>query len=163
MITNPVASGISALVANVFSALQTFSGSVSAPAVLTSNIAEVDNIVASAPPTTTNFYLNNGAVQYYTTAASANFTLNFAFSSLATLNSALSSGNSMSATLLVTNGATAYYPTAFQIDGVAVTVKWLGGSAPTAGNSNAIDAYTFAIIKTGVSTYVVLGSQAKFA
>jgi len=163
MITNPVASGISALVANVFSALQTFTGSISAPAVLTTNIAEVTYLVATAPPAVTNFYLSNGGIQYYTVATTANFTLNIALSSSATLNSSLAIGNSIALTLEILNGATAYMPTAFQIDGVAFTPKWANASAPTSGNASAIDTYTFVIQKTTASTYTVLGSQVNYA
>jgi hypothetical protein len=65
--------------------------------------------------------------------------------------------------LAVTNGGTAYYPTAYQIDGNAVTPKWSGGTAPTGGNASAIDIYTFTIIKTGSATFTVLAAQTKFA
>jgi hypothetical protein len=60
---------------------------------------------------------------------------------------------------LVTNGATAYYQTALNIDGVAQTVKYSGGTAPSAGNASSIDAYSFTIIKTAATpTYTVLGA-----
>jgi hypothetical protein len=75
----------------------------------------------------------------------------------------LSTGQSATVAFLVTNGSTAYYPTAFQVDGVAVTPKWQGGSAPAAGNASSIDSYTFTIIKTASATYTVLASQVKFA
>jgi hypothetical protein len=63
-----------------------------------------------------------------------------------------------------TNGGTAYYPTAYQIDGSAVTPRWQGGAAPTAGNVSSIDAYSITIVKTAATpTYIVLASQTKFA
>ena len=96
---------------------------------------------------------------YYTTNASANWTFNFTG-----LSSGLAVGQSTTVGFLVTNGATAYYPTAFQIDGTAVTPKWQGGTAPTSGNASSIDAYMFTIIKTAATpTYTVLASQTKFA
>ncbi len=64
---------------------------------------------------------------------------------------------------MVTNGSTAYYANAFQIDGVSVTPKWNAGVIPSSGNSNSIDLYTFTIIKTASGTYTVLGAQTKFA
>jgi hypothetical protein len=69
---------------------------------------------------------------------------------------------------LVTNGATAYKPTVFQVDGTAVsvgagTLKWSGGVAPGTGNANSIDSYTFTIIKTASATFTVLGAQTRFA
>jgi hypothetical protein len=61
----------------------------------------------------------------------------------------MSTGQSLSATFLVTNAATAYYNSAVQVDGSSVTPKWQGGSAPTSGNASSIDSYTYVIIKTG--------------
>jgi hypothetical protein len=63
-----------------------------------------------------------------------------------------------------TSGATAYYPSAIQVDGSSITPKWQGGTAPTGGNTSSVDLYTFTILKTTASpAYVVLGSQTKFA
>jgi len=63
----------------------------------------------------------------------------------------------------VTNGGTAYYPTAFQVDGSAVTPKWSGGSAPTSGNASSVDAYLFTVVKTASATFTVLAQQVQFA
>jgi hypothetical protein len=97
---------------------------------------------------------------YYTSNASANFTLNFT-----NVNANLAVGDSFSCVFLNTNGATAYYPNAFQIDSSAVTPKWSGGTAPSSGNASAIDSYSFIIIKTAATpTYTVLaGGAVKFA
>lgn len=159
--TNLVAAGTA--VTNTFTATQTFSGTSSTKAASLLNIAETTNIVASAPTSTTVFYVNSGSVQYYTSNNTTNFTLNFAFSSGTSLNTALAVGDCFSVSLMVTNGTTGYYPTAFQIDGSSVTVKWQNGVAPSLGSPNAIDSYTFAIIKTASATYTVIGSQTKFA
>jgi hypothetical protein len=75
----------------------------------------------------------------------------------------MSTGQSLSATFLVTNGSTAYYNSAVTIDGNSVTPKWQGGSAPTSGNASAVDSYTYVIVKTGSATFTVLASQTKFA
>ena len=50
------------------------------------------------------------------------------------------------------------------MDGQAITVKWSGGSAPTAGASGQ-DIYTFQILKTGTGTsdYTVFGAAANYA
>lgn len=149
--------------ANTFSATQTFNGTSATKAANFTNIAEAATITASAPTLATNFYVASGAVQYLTSNTSTNWTLNFAFSSGTALNTAMSVGDSISVTLMVTNGATAYYPTAFTVDGSSVSVKWQNGTAPAAGSANSIDAYTFAIIKTASASYTILGSQTKFA
>jgi hypothetical protein len=176
---------------------------------------ETATITASAPSATTNFDVTTQAVQFYTSNASTNFTLNFRGSATSTvtagsfvvntiytiatigttdftligaasntvgvifaatgvgagsgtattgtLNSILSTGQSVTCSLLVTNGGTAYYPSTIQIDGSSVTPKWQTGSAPTGGNANSVDVYTFAIVKTANLTYTVLASQVKFA
>lgn len=121
-------------------------------------------VSATAATGTVNFDALTQGVLYYTTNASANFTLNVRGSSGASLASLLAVGDSITVVFLVTNGATPYYPTAFQIDGNAVTPKWSGGSAPSAGNANSIDAYSLTIIKTAATpTYTVLASAGRFA
>jgi hypothetical protein len=121
-------------------------------------------VSATAATGTIAFDLDTQGVLYYTTNASANFTLNFRGSATTTLNSKLAVGDTISAVFLNTNGATPYYPTVYQIDGSAVTPKWQNGSAPAAGNASSIDAYTLTIIKTAATpTYVVIASQTRFA
>ena len=120
-------------------------------------------ISASALTGTVNFNWLDGAVVYVTANAAGNWTLNVRGDGSTTLNSSLSNGDSITLALLVTQGSTAYYQSAMQIDGNSVTPKWAGGTAPTAGNANSIDVYTFTIIKTASSTYTVLASQTKFA
>lgn len=122
------------------------------------------NISATAATGTVNVETGSlGSVWYYTTNATANFTLNFRTSSTVALNTTLQTGEAVTVVFLNTNGATAYYPTAFQIDGSSVTPKWQGGAAPSSGNASSIDAYTFTIIKTASATFTVLGAQTRFA
>jgi hypothetical protein len=144
------------------SGLQT-AGSSSKSAFRTPNIAEVNTISATAATGTINYDVTTQSVLYYTTNASGNFTVNFRGSSGTTLNTVMQTGESISATFLVTNGATAYYNSAVQVDGSSVTPKWQGGTAPTSGNASSIDSYTYVIIKTGSAAFTVLASVTKFA
>jgi hypothetical protein len=75
----------------------------------------------------------------------------------------MSTGQSMTVAFLVTQGATAYYNSAVQVDGTGtgVTTRWFGG-APTAGNASGIDSYRYLIIKTGSATFTVLASNTQF-
>ncbi len=109
---------------------------------------------------TFNFNTFTHAVAYDTTTTTANRGLNFQY-----INSQMTNGQSRTVTWILTMGATAYYPTTISIDGTAVTssVKWQGGSAPTSGNPNGLDIYTFTIIKTADATFTVLASQTQFA
>jgi hypothetical protein len=125
-------------------------------------VEEDINVVAAAATGTIDFDVTTASVWYYTTDATANHTLNFRYSSGASLDSKLAVGDAITLVWLNTNGATAYYPNVIQIDGTTVTPKV--PAAITAGNASAIDAYTFTIIKTAATpTYVVLESQTKFA
>lgn len=125
---------------------------------------ERTTVSATAATGTVNFDASTQGVLYYTTNASANFTLNVRGTSSTTLSSILATGDAITVVFLNTNGATPYYPTVYQIDGSAVTPKWQGGTAPTGGNASSIDAYSLTIIKTAATpTYTVLASQTKFA
>lgn len=116
-------------------------------------------VSATAAATTVNFDAATQGVLYYTSDATANWTLNVRGASGTTLNSMLSVGDSITVSFLVTNGSTAYYQTAFNIDGSAVTPKYSGGTAPASGNASAIDAYTYTIVKTAATpTYTVFGA-----
>jgi hypothetical protein len=120
------------------------------------------NVVASAATGTINFDVSTASVWYYTSNASANHTLNFRYSSGATLASKLAVGDAITLVWLNTNGATAYYPSVIQIDGTTVTPKV--PATISAGNASAIDSYTFTIIKTAATpTYTVFETQTKFA
>ena len=145
------------------SVLAEYAGAPNTPTFQLPNAAENANIVAAAPASTQNFYIGSGSVQYYTTSAANNWTLNVAFSSGTSLNTALVTGQSVTIALLTTQGATAYYQSALTIDGTSVTPKWQGGTAPTSGNASGIDAYVLTIVKTASATYTVLASQTKFA
>ena len=150
-------------VAQTFTALQTFAGTASNADLKTSNILEVATVSATAATGTIAYDVTTQSVLYYTTNASGNFTVNFRGSSGTSLNTIMATGESLSATFLVTNGATAYYNSAVQVDGSSVTPKWQGGTAPTSGNASSIDSYTYVIIKTGSAAFTVLASVTKFA
>ena len=130
---------------------------------LVTGIRETATVSATAATGTIQFDALSQVVLYYTTASSGNFTINFRGNSGTSLDSVMSTGQSLSATFLVTNTGTAYYNSAVTIDGNSVTPKWQGGSAPTSGNANSVDGYTYVIIKTESAAFTVLASQTKFA
>ena len=150
-------------VAQTFTATQTFSGSSSSLAMVLNDAAETTTVSATAATGTINFDVTTQSVLYYTSNASANWTVNFRASSGTSLNTAMSTGQSVTVAFLVTQGSTAYYNNSIQIDGTTsgVTVRWLGG-APTAGNASGIDSYRYLIIKTGSAAFTVLASVTQF-
>ena len=120
-------------------------------------------VSATAATGTVNVDVATTSAWYYTTDASANWTFNIRGDGSTTLDSSLVVGDSVTVAFAVTNGATAYYPSAFQVDGSAVTPKWQGGAAPSAGNASSVDVYVFTVIKTASATFTVLASQTQFA
>ena len=124
---------------------------------------ERTTVSATAATGTINFDAATQGVLYYTTNASANWTLNVRGNSSTSLDTLLATGDSITVAFLAAQGSTAYYQSAFQIDGTSVTPKWQGGTAPSAGNASSTDSYVFTIIKTGSATFTVFGSQTKFA
>jgi hypothetical protein len=106
-------------------------------------------VSATAATGTINYDALTQAVLYYTSDATGNWTLNVRGSSGTALSSVMSAGQVLTVVFLVTNGGTAYYPTAHQIDGSSVTPKWLQNAPVTAGNINAIDVYTYTIVRSG--------------
>ena len=148
---------------NTFTGTQTFSGTSSTVAIVLNDAAEVANVSATAATGTITYDITTQSVLYYTSNASGNWTINFRASSGTSLNTAMTTGQSMTAAFLVTQGATAYYNSNVQVDGTTsgVTTRWLGG-APTAGNASGIDSYRYLIIKTGSAAFTVLASSTQF-
>lgn len=140
-----------------------YTGTAANLAAVFTNAAEVVTVSGSGASGTVTYYIATQSVLYYTGNASGNFTLDFKHSSSTSLNSALSTGQSVTITFLNTNGGTAYYPNTFKVDGTTVTPKWSGGNAPSSGNASSVDAYIFTIIKTGSATYTILAAQSKYA
>ena len=123
--------------------------------------------VTSASASTSTIHLNTdtSGTLYFTGSASSNHVINVRHSSNTSLNNTLTTGDSITVVWLNTNGATAYYPTRLEVDSATsgVSIKWQGGTAPSAGNASSVDAYVYNIIKTAATSYTVLASQTKFA
>jgi hypothetical protein len=122
------------------------------------------DITTSAFTGTINHNLKDSLVFYSTGNASGNWTANFRGDGNTTLNDMLKIGQSITVTVLVQQGSTAYRNNAWQIDGASQTPKWLGGvGAPTAGNASAIDYYTYTIIKTANATFTILANHGPYS
>ena len=132
-------------------------------ATLTKHVQETATISATAATGTINYDLKTQSILYFTSDASGNFTVNFRGDGSTTLNSIMDTGDVVTAVFLVTNGSSAKYNNAFQVDGSSITPKNQGGTAYSAGNANSIDVYTYTIIKTGDAAFTMLTSQTQFA
>jgi hypothetical protein len=148
--------------ATSFTATQTFTGSTTALAAIFQDAAEVTTIAATAATGTITYDVTTQSVLYYTTNASANWTVNIRGNATTSLNTLMSTGQAMTVVFLVTQGATAYYNNALQIDGSSVTPKYQGGTAWSSGNVSGVDAYSYTIVKTGSAAFTVFASQTQF-
>jgi hypothetical protein len=147
---------------NTFTGTQTFTGSTTAIAAVFQDAAEVTTISATAATGTINYDVTTQSVLYYTTNASANWTVNFRGNGTTSLDTLMSSGQAITLVFLVSQGATAYYNNAVTIDGSSVTPKYQGGTAWTSGNASGIDAYSYTIVKTGSAAFTVFAAQTQF-
>ena len=149
--------------AYTFTTKQTFSGSTSVLAALFSNSAEKVTVSATAATGTINYDVSTQSVLYYTSNAAANWTVNLRHSSGTSLDSVLSTGQSVTVAFAVTQGGTPYYNNVVQVDGTTsgVTTKWQS-VAPSAGIASSVNVYTYTVIKTGSATFTVLASMTSF-
>ncbi len=127
------------------------------------SLAEKITIEATAATGTKTFDVLTQALIYYTSNASGDWTLNVRGDGSTALNTIMDTGESVTIAHMVTIGSSEYRNSTFQVDGSSITPEWQGGEAPTEGNVNSIDVYTYTIIKTGNAAFKVLGAQTQFA
>jgi hypothetical protein len=96
---------------------------------------------------------DNGHIFYHTGAA-ADWTANFT-------NLDLTAEYATTLSIVINQGATAYIPSAVEIGGVAQTILWQGGSAPS-GTADGTDVVAFSVLNDG-GTYVVMGQLVGFS
>jgi len=149
-------------IAQSFTGKQTFTGATASLASAFINATESSTISATAATGTINYDVTTQSVLYYTTSATANWTVNIRGNATTSLNTLMTTGDSLTVVFLVTQGATAYYNNALTIDGNSVTPKYQGGTAYTSGNASGIDAYSYTIVKTGSAAFTVLEAQTQF-
>ena len=158
----------------------TFTGTVTLPAstalttaVLTSPFETVSTS-ATALSGSTAAALNASTSSFfnYTANPTAAFTVNMT-------NCPTTTGQSVTFAMLVNNGATAYLPLNFTVNGNqagasssalpaqgatnnGITTWYQGATAWTAADASTLDSYTFVVICTGSSTWTVLAALTKF-
>lgn len=90
-------------------------------------------------------------IYYSATAPSAATTINLT-------NVPTDTEKAISVSVLQVQGATGYIPTTFQIDGSSQTIRWAGGTAPTAtSTSGKLDIFNFSVLRVS-GAWIVLGS-----
>ena len=121
---------------------------------LQEKVVIVANKVSAAP----TINLSSGMVHYFTTTEDATSAPNI-ISSVG-VNTEMAIGDTASVTI-ITTAAQAGYATTVTIDGAAIgsdAVRWVGGTAPSAGGSSGLDIYSYQLIKTANATFTVIGN-----
>ena len=116
------------------------------------------NITAGKLSDNQNINLDNGMVHYFTTQETTTSTPNITAS--AGINTIMSTGDTMTVTL-ITTAAAGGYSAQLTIEGAATTENWIGGEVPAAGGGSGVDIYSYTIIKTGSAAYTVIGNLSK--
>ena len=111
------------------------------------------------------FNLEEGHIQEFSAATTANYAPNFRVSGSTSLNSIMGVGDVSAATLIVASSSH-YCLNTLQVDGSAagITTSWIGGSAPSAANGSGFDIYAFTIMKTSATpTYHIIANATSAA
>jgi hypothetical protein len=117
------------------------------------SIQEVQETVVAAVPTTP-YTINwlSGAIHYLTTIPS-NLTVNIT-------NLPTTANRNYVVSVYLVQGGTPYFANVLQIAGSATTIKWSGGSAPTA-TANRVEIQTFSLYYSG-TTWTALSQLSSF-
>lgn len=124
-------------------------------------LIEKVNIIAGKLSDNTDIDLDNGMVHYFTTTETSAAVPNI--TSSVGINTSMSTGDTMSVTIVTTAAAAAFAAT-FAIDNTQVGVTtFFSGGAPTEGGSSGKDVTVLTIVKTGDAEFDVLASVSNFA
>ena len=93
-----------------------------------------------------------GNIYYIATAPTGNMAFN-------ATNVPADVSKTMTINVMVTQGATGYIPTTFQIAGVSQPIRWAAAATPSPSSSaGKIDIFTFNLIRTSAGAWIVLAS-----
>lgn len=91
---------------------------------------------------------------FYHTGIAANFTANFT-------NVPTTDSRARAVVLILSQGSTAYMPTAIQIGGTSQTIKWAGGISP-AGTADGVNFITFTLVRAA-GAWIVTAQTSTFS
>ena len=131
----------------------------------TTSTAADKNIFNQTTQEKTNIVTNagSGGKDYDCSSAGIHHLSNIAGDIDANLtNLTLQVGYSTTVTFVLNQSSSAKVVKTLSIGGSSQTVKWVGGVVPT-GTSSGVDAMSFSIIRTGTSSYTVLGQLVPFS
>ena len=124
-------------------------------------IFEKVNIVSGTSNSNTNIDLLTSSVWLFTSSNNGNWTPNFRGNSTTSLDSIMSTGQVIVATIISQNSGSSGYSNNMNIDGNGQTEYWSNDEAPDErGGNSGYDVYQYSIIKTGGgNSYLVLANR----
>ena len=125
-------------------------------------IFETVNIVSNTSNSGgTNIDLLTSSVWLFTSSNNGNWTPNFRGNSSTSLDSIMSTGQVIVATIISQNGGSSGYAANMNIDGNGQTEYWSNDETPDErGGTSGYDVYQYSIIKTGAgNSYLVLANR----
>ena len=124
-------------------------------------IFEKVNITGGTSNGNTNIDLLTSSVYLFTSSNNGNWTPNFRGNSTTSLDSIMSTGQVIVATIISQNGGSSGYSNSMNIDGSGQTIYWSNDEAPDErGGTSGYDVYQYSIIKTGGgNSYLVLANR----
>ena len=128
------------------------------------NLRERTNVSTTSATGVLNFDVLSHNVELRTNDAAANFELNIRGDASTSFANTVATGETTSIAFESSQGGTAYYLEAIQIDGTTASpVYWQGGTAPSSGNVSSVDSYLINITRTtGTANYTCLASQTQY-
>ena len=116
-----------------------------------STFTEVTEVINSTPTgataSTVTYDFSSGNIWYHGTA-SQNYTADF-------INVPTTNFRTITTTVVIDQGGTAYIPTTVKINGTASNVKWSGGTASGSANKVDIIGFSFIYTNSGIPTQVL--------
>lgn len=120
------------------------------------DVAEIREVTKDVS-ISSNILLSNyqeSNIFYCTSTPGANFTINLT-------NVPVDNDRVFTVSYIIVQGSTGYIPSAFQIDGNAVSIKWSNSTTPSAtSTSGKIDLFTFTVFRRS-SAWEILGNVSR--
>ena len=129
---------------------------------LSTPLMETAHVIAATSNSVSNIDLMDGSVKVFTTASSGNWSHNVRGNGSTSRSSMMATGQVAVYTLISTLGGSSGYSNALSIDGSSQSIKWQGATPSARGGTSGYDVYTYTIIKTGSSSYIVLGQTSTY-
>ena len=111
------------------------------------------NSTPGATATSVIYDFTTGSIWYHATA-STNYSANFT-------NIPTTNNRAITATIIISQGATGYSPTSVRIDGVTQSVRWSSGTYSV--STNKVDVVGFTFLRSGNAWAQIFGQISSFS